>query len=495
MTARESSSDEDESNDDFVFGDMNISSDDDATTKQNTSKDNANGLIDFFDEKCNLNVFEPYWFMNKNNILDDVKDNQNTKFQEISQSNSQNFGHRRRTKATSKKEVSTTLYQCEYMYAIGKYTKSLELIEQIFLNHKIDIKSQFGNELTDILLRCINKCDATKKCNNNGEMNIDKHIGNLLTRDCLSSIEISLLITMKRNRNNNNNNNIDNYNKCIDYALKLIEKEPNGHPLYYVYFVIILRQMIENIGNINSEMSDNKINKINKNNKNNNNFEIMNNLCNVYFLSLLRCFNDLNFLVNNAHYQISKQFYQFLLNDYILIYLHKELFEKQSWLFKNNVNFDNSNNNNSNKHNIFELMDIFCNEMKYNMIKFVSFIQNLTNFQLYFNCKPKSTKTSKMTKQNDKNTTNNNNDNKKDMFLFDYFNFTYKYIVLEWIPFDKNSVKKRHNKMENGSNSQKSVKNCLKCGQCDETFANEIDLLLHSKKHQQRAPTSLINDI
>ena len=190
-TTESSDSDYDSSSDsDFNFGDLN---DFNQHIVENKNEEKGNDIETLYN--CNLNVIEPKWFM-----INDGKEQE----QEPTKVHRNN------------KILKSMRYKCELFYAQRKYQDALILIEDIFIQFDIDSKNQFGNELIDILIRCLCKSDDFE--------NALKQIDKLLVRDV--SFGTMELIT-------NIYNETKKFNKGFKYAINLTKKEPLNPICWY----------------------------------------------------------------------------------------------------------------------------------------------------------------------------------------------------------------------------------------------------------------------
>eukprot|EP00483_Globobulimina_turgida_P005424 UN05434 len=184
--AVDNESDYESTNSDFNFGDMTIS---DHETETKVEKNDAKSMID-----CNLNVIAPLWFLTNDNIYDDEP----------------NRFYR------NNKILKAKRFKCELFYAQQKYENALNIIQDIFMEFNINYNNQYGNELLDILIRCLCKC-------NQFDIAI-KYIDKLLRRDV--SFGCMQLIT-------NIYTNTNQYEKSFNYSLNLTKKEPLNPIAWY----------------------------------------------------------------------------------------------------------------------------------------------------------------------------------------------------------------------------------------------------------------------
>lgn len=177
----ESSSD----NSDFNFGDTTISDNVHAQETEDDSKE-----ID-----CNLTLHEPRWFLNDINV--NVKEPSEC--------------HR------NNKLLKTERYRCELLYAQKKYKEALLVIEDIFVRFDIDPNIQYGNELTDILMRCLYKVNECNKAL--------PYIDKLLVRDVsFGSLKLINLLYIATRQ----------HQKAFTYAMDLTIKEPLNPICWYL---------------------------------------------------------------------------------------------------------------------------------------------------------------------------------------------------------------------------------------------------------------------
>lgn len=198
-TKNETDSDSDSSTEsDFNFGDMTDFNKHTLEKHANNDNNITNSL------NCNLNVIESEWFM-----INDGKEEeqQPTKV------------HR------NNKILKSMRYKCELFYAQRKYKEALEIIEEIFREFDVDPHNQFGNELIDILVRCL--------CKTNDFENALKQIDKLLARD-VSFGTMELLINIY--------NQTNEYQKGYQFAMNLTKKEPLN-PICWYHLSISLKNV------------------------------------------------------------------------------------------------------------------------------------------------------------------------------------------------------------------------------------------------------------
>ena len=180
--SEEQETESESTNSDFNFGDMTISD------KEDEPEETKNNEMEALKCEHNLNVTESMWYLKED---DDGKE-----------------GESERKLHRNDKELKVRRFKCELFYAQRRYQEALQLIQDIFIDFDVDPYTQFGNELIDILIRCLCKCQHFDQAL--------KYIDKLLMRDVsFGTIQIISKIYGCTGQ----------YDKAFSFALDLTKKE------------------------------------------------------------------------------------------------------------------------------------------------------------------------------------------------------------------------------------------------------------------------------